>query len=114
MNLARGIITYELADGQRIDLDATAVHRHGAAELIRAAGLGHLLPTERMKVIQNGRHIGTVPPDFNPIAIKSRSFLYDPRPGDFQRDGDTWIASPSLGNGDLEAIPGFAPTPEGG
>jgi hypothetical protein len=39
--------------------------------------------------------------------MTSRNFLYDPRPGDFKRTAEGWIASGTLGPGDLEAVPGF-------
>lgn len=103
----RAIVTYELADGQWIDLDARAVAEFGAARLIRDAGYGHLLETERVAVFQHGRKVGTVPPNFEPMNIESNTFMYDVRPGDFTRDGDKWIASRTLGPGDLEAVPGF-------
>jgi hypothetical protein len=103
----RGIVTYELPDGRRIDLDARTIRKYGAHEILREAGFGHLLPTSRVKVVQDGREVGTLPPDFDPYAVKSASFLYEPRPGDFKREGDAWIAKDSLGPGDLEAVPGF-------
>ena len=70
-------------------------------------GSGRVERTERVPVMQHGRQIGSVPPSFDPTAIKSTNWLYDPRGGDFRRDGDTWIASRTLGPGDLEAVPGF-------
>lgn len=107
----RGVVTYELSDGRRACFDANAVRKYGVAELLRAEGLGELVPTERLPVILHGERIGTMPPDFDPNNIKSRSFMYDPRPGDFRREGGAWIASPSLGRGDIEAIPGFVYEP---
>lgn len=80
------IVTYELDDGRRIDLDANAVKQYGAAALLRAHGLE--FPTDRVPVHQGGRRIGTVP-------------------GDFIRADDHWIADKMLGAGDLGAIPGF-------
>src|SRR5262249_13657146 len=71
----------------------------GGAGWVRAVG--------HVPVIQDGRRVGTVPPSFDPGDIRSTSFLYTPRPGDFRREGDAWIASDSLGPGDLEAVPGF-------
>lgn len=103
----QGFVTYELKGGRYVRLDARAVREYGAAEIIRHMGLEAEMPTERVKVIQQGRVVGTVPPDFDPISIKSRSFLYDVRPGDFRREGDSWIADKMLGPGDLEAVPGF-------
>jgi hypothetical protein len=107
VNDMRGIVTYELTKDRWIDLDARAVAEFGAARLIREAGYGHLLETERVAVFQHGRKVGTVPPNFEPLNIKSNTFMYDVRPGDFKRDGDKWIASRTLGPGDLEAVPGF-------
>jgi hypothetical protein len=100
-------VTYELSNGQYIQLDSRAVAEFGAARMIREAGYGHLIPTERVAVMQHGRRVGTVPPTFDPFSIRSNTFLYDVRPGDFKREGDVWIASRTLGPGDLEAVPGF-------
>lgn len=100
-------VTYELADGQHIKLDGRAVREYGAARVLRDAGYGHLLPTERVDVMQDGRRVGTVPGTFDPFSIKSTSYFYSVREGDFKREGDVWIASRTLGPGDLEAVPGF-------
>ena len=70
-------------------------------------GKGWIPATEPIPVIQDGRQIGTVPPNFDPALIKSRTRFYSPRPGDFKREGDTWVASGTLGPGDLDAVPGF-------
>lgn len=102
-----GVVTYEFRDGRRVRLDARAVREVGAAELVRAMGHGDLLPTERVPVMQYGRRVGTLPPDFDPANIKSRSFLYDPRPGDFRREGGAWIANRTLGASDLDMVPDF-------
>jgi len=103
----QGYVTYELKDGRCVRLDLHHVREYGAAKMLREMGLEADLPTERIKVVQRGRVVGTLPPDFDPISVKSRSFLYDIRPGDFKRDGDTWIADKTLGPGDLESVPGF-------
>lgn len=104
---ARGVVTYELRGGTRVCISARGVRAVGAASIIRDMGLGHLLPTDRVPVVQEGRQIGTLPPDFDPMFIKSRSPLYDPQPGDFLRQGAVWIAARALGPGDLDAVPGF-------
>lgn len=109
----RGVVTYELEGGKRVCLDARAVREHGAAAILRGAGYAPLLPTERLPVYQGGYRIGTLPPDFDPTCIKSNSFLYEPRPGDFRRAGDKWIAANTLGPGDFECIPGFSAESEG-
>jgi len=100
-----GTVTYELGNGRFVTLDARAVREYGAAEILRH--MGHEFSTERVKVMQRGHYVGTVPGDFDPLNIQSRTFLYDPRPGDFRRDGDIWIVADMLGPGDLEAIPRF-------
>lgn len=107
----KGVVTYELKGGMRICLDASAVREHGAAEIIRSMGHSDLLPTERAPVMQYGRRIGTLPPDFDPGNIKSRSFLYDPRPGDFRREGDVWIVGRTMGASDIDMVPGFRREP---
>lgn len=102
-----GVVTYELSNGQRLRISRRAVDEVGPAKILRDMGLGHLVPTERLPVMWVGRKVGSMAPDFDPGRIKSRTFLYDARPGDFTRDGDTWVASKMLGPGDLEAVPGF-------
>jgi hypothetical protein len=104
-----GYVTYEVGDGRRFRFDERTVKRYGAAVLLREMGLGDLLPTDRVKVMQHGHMIGTMSPSFDPSDVRSKSPMYDPRPGDFRRDGNTWIANKSLGFGDLMAIDGFAP-----
>lgn len=101
----RGTVTYEMPDGRFVRLDAFAVREYGAVALLREHG--YEPPDGRVDVMQRGQRVGTVPVSFEPMNIKSASFFYDPRPGDFTRDGDVWIASHTLGPGDLEAVPGF-------
>lgn len=103
----RGVVTYEFADGRRVAFDERAVRQYGAHTLARDCGLGDALPTDRVDVVQCGRKIGTVAPDFDPMAIRSASFLYDPRPGDFTLVDGAWIAAKNLGPGDFECVPGF-------
>ncbi len=64
--------------------------------------------TERIPVLQFGARIGTLPPNFDPMRIKSLNVFYSPRPDDFVREGNAWVASRHLGPGDLEAVAGFA------
>lgn len=62
----------------------------------------------RVPVYQRGRLIGSLPYSFHTATFKSKSFLYDQRPGDFKRTRDGgWEVANSMGPGDLEAIPGF-------
>ncbi len=103
----RGIATYELSNGRRVSLDLKTVREFGAAWVIREIGLGDFVPKERLPVIWHGEKVGTLPPGFDPFSIKSISYWYDPRPGDFEREGDAWIAAKNLGPGDLESISGF-------
>jgi len=103
----RGVITYELSDGQWVTLDARAVREIGAVTLLRRMKLGHLLPTERVPVMQYGRRVGTLPPDFDPLLARSNSFLFDYRPGDLRREGNAWIARRTLGASDLDCLVGF-------
>ena len=102
-----GVVTYEFPNGKRVRLDRRMVQDHGLPEMLRVAGVADLVPNERVVVMQYGRKIGTVPPAFDPLFIKSQNYLYNPRHGDFVREGDVWVASRMLGPGDLEAVPGF-------
>lgn len=107
------VVTYELGDGKRFCVEGRALRKYGLATLLKHTPYASALPTERLPVRQHGRIVGTMAPDFDPMLIKSKSFLYDPRPGDFKLDGDEWIAAKELGLGDLEAIPGFVRDREG-
>jgi hypothetical protein len=101
----RGTVTYELPNGRWVTFDARTVREYGLAARMRAYDIE--MPTERLPVIQYGRRIGTMAPDFDPASIRTTSFLYDPRPGDFRREGDTWIAGRTLGASDVDCVAGF-------
>lgn len=103
----QGVLTYRFPNGQCLRVDRHMVQEFGLREIARAMGCDHLLPTERIPVIQDGCRVGTVPGYFEPLAIRSESYFYEPRPGDFVRRGDVWVADRLLGPGDLEAVPGF-------
>jgi hypothetical protein len=103
----RGVVTYDLGNGQCICSDKRALDDLGIYEILRRYNLAHHMPTERREVWQDGRKIGTLPPDFDPYRAKTRSPLYHVRQGDFVFDGEKWRANPMLGAGDLAAIPGF-------
>jgi hypothetical protein len=103
----RGVVTYELPNGRYASFDARAVKEYGISALMRAYDLEQFIPTERLPVIQYGRRIGTMAPDFDPATARSTSFMYDVRPGDFRREGDAWIVGRTLGAGDVDCIAGF-------
>lgn len=108
----RHVWTYELPDGQRIQLDRRAVAEVGAAELIRGAGLEPFAPGEEgamLPVYQSGRKIGQLPASFDPQTARSGSALFDIRPGDFKREGDGWTACRTLGPGDIGSLADFRP-----
>lgn len=71
---------------------------------------GEVVPESRLPVTQRGRVVGSLPSDFAPSRARSNTFLYDVRPGDFRIEGETIVADPMLGPGDLYAIPGFLPS----
>lgn len=102
----KGVMTFELGDGRCVCLDARAVREYGAAKILASAGI-EVNKGKPVPVYQHGEMVGTVPFDFEPALIKSRSMLYDPRPGDFRRVTRGWEASPQLGPGDLQCVPGF-------
>lgn len=106
----RGLVTYELTDGRRVCVSERDVRERGAMAVLGAAGvdISAELPSGRQKVTQSGVVIGTLPADFDPTLIRP-GLMYDPRPGDLFRGDNGWIASPSLGGGDMEYIPGFRP-----
>lgn len=102
-------VTYELDNGNWLTVDAREVALHGIAVVASRYGVKTSASNGRIPVRQCGVVIGTVPADFDPMFIKSKSLLYDPRPGDFLFEGNAWSAAPMLGAGDFEAIEGFAP-----
>lgn len=103
----RGTVTYEIPNGQMVRFDARTLREYGLAALMEAEGLAEFIPTERVAVIHHGVRVGTMAPDFDPDNVRSLSFLYDPRPGDFKREGNAWVVARTLGPGDLDAISGF-------
>lgn len=109
-NYANGIVHYRLNDGRIIPLDEAEVRRIGAAEVLRQSGYGDYVPTRRLDVHQNGRKIGSVPPDFDPAMVRTRAWLAESLPGDFHREDDIWVASQALGPRDLDVVPGFKRT----
>lgn len=102
-----GTFLYELRDGRMLRVDQRLVRDIGIKGVAEMYGVKTETTHERVPVFQSGKQIGTVPGDFDPMLIKSKSFLYDPRPGDFKRTNEGWIATRMLGPGDMEAVPGF-------
>jgi hypothetical protein len=102
---ARGTVTYDIGNGRYATFDARAVREYGLAALMRAYNVE--MPTERLPVIQYGRRIGTMAPDFDPASVRSNSFMYDPRPGDFRREGDKWVVGKTMGASDVDCVAGF-------
>ena len=108
------MVIYELDDGRWVNLDARDVAKYGVGTLLTHMGIE--IDMSPVEVRQDGRVVGTLPGDFDPLYIRSSTFLYDPRPGDFIRRDDHWEASKWLGPGDLKAVPGFVwkePMPNG-
>jgi hypothetical protein len=101
----RGTVTYDLGNGRYATFDTRIVREVGLATLLQDYDIE--MPTERLPVIHHGRRVGTMAPDFDPVTARSISFMYDVRPGDFRREGDTWVAGRTLGPGDLECVAGF-------
>lgn len=98
-------VTYELSDGRRLRVNREDVERVGVREVAKAYGVE--MPTGRVPVFHHGERVGTVPTEFDPAFIKSKSFFYDPRPGDFTRTPEGWLAHHSMGPGDVASVPGF-------
>ena len=99
------MVTYELPDGRRLRVDRGAVERHGIRKIAKIYGVE--MSTERIPVFHWGERVGTVPAEFDPAFIKSKSFFYDPRSGDFTRTNEGWVADKMLEPGDIAAVPGF-------
>lgn len=109
-DFGENIWRYEIPDGQIVILDRDQVRKHGAHALIRHLGLEPFAPGEEgsmIPVFQEGVKVGVVGATFDPETYRSASLFHSPRAGDFRREGDRWIASPSLCPGDLDAIPHF-------
>lgn len=104
-NFHNRVVTYELPDGRRIDVDKDTVESYGIRKIARQFGIE--MSAERVPVFHHGERVGTVPAEFDPSFIKSKSLFYDPRPGDFTRTEDGWVAHQSLGPGDVASVPGF-------
>jgi hypothetical protein len=94
----RGTVTYQLDDGRFVTLAESAVAQFGADNLIQWLGL------ERLPVMQQGRRVGTLPADFDPLNARIRNSLCQVRPGDLKREGDAWVAEDMLSSDDLDAV----------
>jgi len=75
------------------------VREYGVAALMGGIGEADQVPTERVPVIFHGLRVGTLPGDFDAQNVKSLSWLYDPRPGDFKREDGAWIVGRAVGPG---------------
>jgi hypothetical protein len=100
-------VTFVLEDGRRLTCDKSMLQDIGLERLFASQGLSLDAEGERRDVIQSGKVVGSLPVHFDPNNIKSRSFMYRPRSGDFEWGEAGWIAHPSLGPSDLNAIPEF-------
>jgi hypothetical protein len=100
----RGTVTYDIGNGRYATFDARAVREYGLARLMEAYGVE--MPTERVPVMQYGKRIGTMPPDFDPLNIRG-TLLYDPRPGDFRLEGGVWVVGKTMGASDVDCVAGF-------
>lgn len=100
----RGTVTSDIGNGRYATFDARAVRKYGLSRLMEAYGIE--MPTERVPVMQYGKRIGTMPPDFDPLHIRG-SLLYDARPGDFRLEGGVWIIGPTRGASDVDCVAGF-------
>lgn len=105
----RGVVTFELENGERLCVDERAVRELGLQRLLRRYGYGEdaQMPDKRISVWQAGREIGTLPEWFDPLFAESDSWLYEPRAGDFKRTDVGWEADRMLGPGDLDAVRDF-------
>lgn len=104
-----GGFTIKLPDGRWLNIDWYEERTLSIAEILQYYGF--TLSDERVEVHQDGKKVGTLPGDFDPTSVGSRSFMYEPRPGDFKfRDGAVHAAA-MLGPGDLDAVPGFVREP---
>lgn len=101
----RGTVTYDLGGGQMVRFSVEDIHRYGAKQMLKSVGVE--VSIERVPVFQDGRQVGTLPGDFEPMFLISYSLLYQPRPGDFRMEDEKWVADRMLGTGDLDAVPGF-------
>lgn len=108
-NERRYTLTYELTNGDRVEVDRKAVEMGGAPFLKHLAeSLGEeISASELWPVRQGSRPVGWLPSDADPLFLRSSSLFYDVRPDDFAKGDREWIAAPSLGPGDLDAVLGF-------
>ncbi len=88
-----------------MDVDPRLIQKYGLQKVME--GFGVEMPTERIPVFHMGERVGTVPAEFDPAFIKSKSFFYTPRPGDFTRTEEGWLAHKTMGPGDVASVPGF-------
>jgi hypothetical protein len=101
-------ITLDVGGGRRLKMDRRGLEMYGSEIVLDCLSAEQRVDfLERIPVYQGGRQIGTLSAGYHPLIYRSRSFFYDPRPDDFRRSKRGWEASPTLGWGDLDAIPDF-------
>jgi len=96
----KALRTFEFADGSRITLDDRMVRTYGALRAVQMACPDWQPDHSPIPVYQSGRMIGTLSQLWDHTTARN-TMMYQPRPGDFRREGDRWIADPMLGPGDL-------------
>jgi hypothetical protein len=107
VNEFKNLVTYViLPDNRYVNLDINLVRQHGLEKLLQEF-LDVSISNKRLPVVYDNRVVGTLPASFDLQFAKSKSFLYDFRPGDFMLKDNTWIASNSLGPGDLDCVAEF-------
>lgn len=100
-----GDYRYELEDGRLLRVDRREIEFHGEASVLRYHGVS--LDDRRVPVYQFGRVVGTLPLSFDWRTTRPSSPLVDLRPGDFTQEDGHWVASRTLGPGDLDAVVEF-------
>lgn len=100
-----------LSDGRMMALDRRALERNPLAWWLETLSISG--GDGRVDVIQYGRKVGELPAYWHPGLAKSKSFLYDYRPGDLQKVDGKWVASETLGGGDLDCLIGFVRKDQG-
>ena len=93
-------VRYSQGD-REVLLDEKAVQLYGLAEMLKRAGLEQ--DHTPLPVVYCGEIVGTLPASFDPRRVKSCTFLYQAREGDFRLEGGKWVADRMLGPGDLYA-----------
>lgn len=109
----RGMFRYQIGSDQKIYLEARYIEAFGLTEAMYCAEIDeNEMPTKRVPVLQDGREIGALPPNFDLAHTRFIAKTHVLRTADLRWTGNRWDAHSRLRPSGFERISGFLPLEE--